>query len=140
MRRSTIKHEFVEFIPNTLTDGVLYVSIPHATATHRCCCGCGNEVITPLGPTDWEVTYNGATVSLNPSIGNWNFPCQSHYWIKHDEVRWARQWSKREIEIGREYDRSAKHEYFDESDGETEAQQGQNQGASIWKKILRPWF
>ncbi|MBK7970270.1 MAG: hypothetical protein IPK08_15745 [Bacteroidetes bacterium] len=67
----TIQHKFVEFIPDVIEGGVLYISIEYCTAIHKCACGCGNEVVTPLSPTDWEITFNGKTVSLDPSIGNW---------------------------------------------------------------------
>ena len=74
-----LKHEFVEFIPDELEQGTVYVSIRFATASHLCVCGCGNKVVTPIRPTDWTLTFDGKTISLNPSIGNWSFPCQSHY-------------------------------------------------------------
>jgi hypothetical protein len=109
---TTLAHEFVEFIPDTLEEGKLYVSIAHATAAHKCCCGCGKEVVTPLSPTDWKLIFDGKTVSLDPSIGNWSFPCRSHYWIRNDGVRWAAQWSKDRIEAGRAHDRVAKQNYF----------------------------
>ena len=107
-----LKHEFVEFIPDTLQDGVIYVSIPLATASHKCVCGCGNEVVTPITPTDWELTYDGESVSLDPSIGNWSFPCRSHYWITRNRARWAPQWSEKEIASGRAHDRMVKQQYF----------------------------
>ena len=66
----------------------------------------------PLGPTDWKLIYDGKSGSLDPSIGNWNFPCQSHYWIQHDRVRWAGRWSQQEIEAGRAADLAAKATYF----------------------------
>jgi hypothetical protein len=50
----------------------IYISIRFATVGHKCCCGCGREVITPLSPTDWSLTSDGETVSLHPSIGNWS--------------------------------------------------------------------
>src|SRR5687768_3446048 len=105
MRRSSIVHEFVEYIPEALKEGVLYVSIPFATAVHSCCCGCGNEIVTPLSPTDWKLIFDGQSVSLDPSIGNWSLDCQSHYWIKRDAVRWAPSWSRRQIEEARTADR-----------------------------------
>ena len=111
-RRTKVHHEFVEFIPSNRKDGVVYVSIPYATAVHNCCCGCGNKVVTPLSPTDWKVTFDGDTISLYPSIGNWNFECQSHYWIIDDKVKWARGWSKEEIQSGKEKDASQKKGYF----------------------------
>lgn len=82
----TLTHEFVKFAPETLEDGVVYVSIDFATAVHACCCGCGNRVVTPLSPRDWKLNFDGETISLRPSIGNWNFPCRSHYWITHNGV------------------------------------------------------
>ncbi len=30
----------------------LYISIPYVTAAHKCPCGCGEEIVTPLSPTD----------------------------------------------------------------------------------------
>ena len=37
-REIILKHEFVEFIPDKLEDGIVYVSIPYATVAHECCC------------------------------------------------------------------------------------------------------
>ena len=84
-----LRLEFVDYVPKQLDDGVLYVSIRFGTVVHRCACGCGEEVVTPLGPSEWTLTYDGRTVSLAPSIGNWSFPCRSHYWIDEGNVRWA---------------------------------------------------
>jgi uncharacterized protein DUF6527 len=112
MKRTAIKHEFVEFIPEILEEGMLYVSIPYATAVHKCCCDCGREVVTPLSPTDWELRFDGKTISLDPSIGSWALKCQSHYWIRHDRVVWARRWSRKEIEQGRARERREKEGYF----------------------------
>ncbi len=107
-----LRPEFVEYVPDTLAEGVLYVSIPYATVVHLCCCGCGNEVVTPLSPTDWRLTFDGESISLFPSIGNWSFPCQSHYWIQGSHVRWAERWSSDRIAAGRAHDRSLKAEQF----------------------------
>ena len=108
MRGQTLTHQFVEFVPDQLQEGILYVSLQYATAAHACCCGCGNEVITPFSPTDWQLTFDGETISLSPSIGNWSFACRSHYWIKHNRVAWAGNMSKQAIEAGRASDRHAK--------------------------------
>ena len=110
---TNLKHEFVEYVPENLKDRTLYVSLTFATVAHKCCCGCGNEVITPLSPTDWKVTFDGESISLDPSIGNWSFDCKSHYWIENSTVRWARRWSQEEIDAGRAYDRLAKKRYYD---------------------------
>ncbi len=55
MRRTSVNHEFVEFIPSELQEGVLYVSVQYATAVHQCACGCGNKVVTPISPVDWQL-------------------------------------------------------------------------------------
>jgi hypothetical protein len=104
--------EFVEFMPKELNNGVLYVSMIYCTAIHKCCCGCGQKVVTPFSPTDWKLTFDGEVVSLSPSIGNWSFPCQSHYWIERNAIRWAERWSKEEIAAGRANDKSAKDRHF----------------------------
>src|ERR1700731_3881354 len=103
-RTDVLRPEFVEFIPGALQSGVLYISRKYKTASHLCCCGCGNKVVTPLNPSGWRLTEKGSTVSLHPSIGNWSFPCQSHYWIRGGRVEWAPQWSRRQIEEGRRQD------------------------------------
>ena len=47
-----LQHKFVEFIPEVLEDGILYISLTYCTAIHKCVCGCNNEVVTPFSPTD----------------------------------------------------------------------------------------
>jgi hypothetical protein len=117
MKRVAVLHpEFVKAIPETLKDGTLYISIDYATAAHKCCCGCGREVVTPLSPTDWKFTYDGESISLYPSIGNWNFACRSHYWINGSRVVWADQWSNAMIAAGRARDRRAKANYYASQD------------------------
>lgn len=85
-------HKFVKSAPDTLEDGVIYVSVEYASAMHKCCCGCGHEVVTPFSPTDWQLTFDGRSISLYPSIGNWSFKCQSHYWIRNNRVEWCPKW------------------------------------------------
>ena len=103
-----MKHSFVENIPEKLDVGVLYVSIEYDTAVHLCACGCGCEVVTPLSPAEWAFEYNGKSVSLSPSIGNWGFPCKSHYWIKKGKIEWAASWSSDKIDAVRDRDAQAK--------------------------------
>lgn len=79
---------------------------------HLCFCGCGSKVVTPLSPTGWSMTFDGRTISVYPSIGSWNLPCQSHYWIRGGEVAWAPQWSPQMVDAGFENDRSAKRDYY----------------------------
>jgi hypothetical protein len=101
-----MKHSFVDFIPKELEANVLYIALDFDIAAHLCCCGCGNEVVTPLAPAQWSFTYDGASISLSPSIGNWSFPCQSHYWIRKGKVDWASKFSEEKIRFVRDRDRS----------------------------------
>jgi Family of unknown function (DUF6527) len=108
----TIQHKFVEFIPDVLEDGILYISMEYRTGVHKCICGCGNKVVTPITPTDWKITYDGRTVSLFPSIGNWSFECKSHYWITNNQIRMASIWSEKKIKKGRSKDSGKKKRFF----------------------------
>ena len=148
-QEKVLRHEFVEHIPTQLEDGTIYISVQFATAVHRCCCGCGNEVVTPLSPTDWTLIFDGDSVSLDPSIGNWGFACQSHYWIRRSRVKWAPRWSRDRIRAGRAADSTAKERYFgrDEATPEDEAREsgGAPPGARrpierLWSKLKSSWF
>jgi hypothetical protein len=142
-----LAHEFVEFIPDTLKEGTLYVSIEYATVVHKCCCGCGKEVVTPLSPSDWKLIFDGKTISLDPSIGNWGFKCQSHYWIRNNRVQWAALWSKDKVNAGRAHDRFAKEKYFGTADTGTHGAPKDISGAAgtgeielgIWQKVKKWW-
>ena len=98
-------HKFVKTIPDKLEDDVLYVSIEHLAVAHKCCCGCGKKVNTPLSPTGWELKFNGETISINPSIDNSELDCRSHYRITNNKVKQTRKWSEEEIELRRVRDR-----------------------------------
>ena len=100
-----IEHEFVEFIPREMEENTLYVAMGFATASHRCFCGCGSEVVTPLSPVGWQLFFDGEAVSLTPSIGSWSLPCQSHYWIRRGEIDWASPMSPEEIDRVKRRDR-----------------------------------
>lgn len=108
-----IQHRFVESFPRPLEEGILYVSIPFASTAHLCCCGCGNEVVAPLTPHDWTLLFDGDTVSLDPSVGNWSLRCRSHYWIWNNEIHWAPAWTDAEIEAGRIWDRARRNARYD---------------------------
>lgn len=139
-------HEFVEFIPDKLQEGVLYVSIPYCIMAHKCACGCGNEVITPLSPTDWKLTFDGESITLFPSIGNWNFDCRSHYWITNNEIKWSYQLSASEIREGRNLDKLNKRKYYGENsprDSRVDTPEGarrkQRRWGFTWSR-LKQWF
>ncbi|MDO4161178.1 MAG: DUF6527 family protein [Prevotellaceae bacterium] len=88
MKKINLQPVFVKYIPTVLESKKLYISMECNVAVHICACGCGREVVTPLAPEEWELTYDGKRVSLYPSIGNYNFPCKSHYFIKKNKVIW----------------------------------------------------
>ena len=108
MRLQRIQHQFVEFVPEKLEPGRLYVSPEYNTANHLCACGCGFEVVTILGPADSSITYNGRGVSISTSIGNSNFPCKSHYWIEDDSVLWEARMTPQLTALSRARDKAAK--------------------------------
>jgi hypothetical protein len=106
-RLERLDHRFVDRTPAELEPSVLYVTMEYATAVHSCACGCGARVVTPFTPDDWELRFDGETVSLSPSIGNWSFACQSHYWIRRNRIEWAPRWSAAQIGRARELARAA---------------------------------
>lgn len=112
MKHSRLRHQFVQYLPAKLEPGVLYVSMEYATAAHCCCCGCGEEVVTPFSPTDWRMAFDGETISIWPSIGNWNLPCRSHYVIEQGRVIGAGHWSEAQVAAERQRDKTAKDAYY----------------------------
>ncbi|WP_319000381.1 DUF6527 family protein [Burkholderia seminalis] len=80
----------------------------YGTVLHRCCCGCGEEVVTPLTPTDWKLTFDGIGISLSPSVGNWNLPCRSHYVISRNAVLEAGPWTRQMVNAEVQRDKAAK--------------------------------
>lgn len=140
MNYNRLEHSFVENIPDALEPGVLYLSMPYATAAHLCCCGCGEEVVTPFSPTDWKMTFDGEAITLSPSIGNWNFACRSHYFIRDGRVIEALPCSDEQIRVGRKEDKEAKVAYYDEaiadaSHDESSVPSPEDQG--IWSRFRR---
>lgn len=115
MRYMQLTPLFVKSVPRALDPGILYVSMEYGTVVHSCCCGCGQEVVTPLTPTDWKLTFDGEAISLWPSVGNWNLPCRSHYVIKGNRVIEAGSWDKAKIEAEQRRDKSAKAQFYGKS-------------------------
>ena len=87
MRATTLNTVFTKSIPAAPEAETLYVSMDYRTAVHLCACGCGTKVVTPLGPNDWVLTFDG-TVTLRPSVGNGQQMCRSHYYIRHNRIDW----------------------------------------------------
>lgn len=132
-----VQHRFVEFMPAVLEPGILYISIEYCTAIHLCVCGCSNKVVTPISPTSWQLSFDGKTVSLYPSIGNWNFECQSHYWINNNKIEHASKWSRKQISDGRSRDERAKDEYYKDVPTANQNKIVAPEKASIFKRIAK---
>jgi hypothetical protein len=139
IRYDRLAHEFVANVPERLEPGRLYISIEYATAAHLCCCGCGAEVVTPFTPTDWKMTFDGETISLWPSIGNWNEACRSHYVIDRSEVIEAPPWSDRRIEAEWKRDRTAKGRFYHDrkSDVPGPATVAVHETLNVWPRVKR---
>jgi len=110
--RDTIRARFTECIPRELEQGVLYISRKYNTASHLCCCGCGLKVVTPLSQAKWQLRERDGHVSLHPSIGNWGFPCRSHYWIRDSRVIWAGDMTEDQVRAVRKRDARLLDEYI----------------------------
>lgn len=104
----------VRYMPKELKPDILYVSEEFGIAMHLCACGCGSKVRTPLGPTEWSVKETASGPSLYPSVGNWQLPCQSHYWINKGGIKWASKWTPEQIAIGRGYEEERRRSYYDD--------------------------
>jgi hypothetical protein len=147
MRYSVLEHRFVETFPEPLEPGVLYVSMEFGSAAHSCCCGCGEEVVTPLTPTDWNITYDGETITLHPSVGSWTLPCRSHYVIRRNRVIEAPPWSDAEVAAERRRDRRAKAAHYgldavsDVDVPVADAEPSQTPPAAVgWKSRIFGWL
>jgi hypothetical protein len=101
-----LRPKLVTSFPTSMEHGVIYVSVEYNSCGHLCACGCGREVITPLSPAQWTITYDGENISLRPSIGSWSLPCRSHYFVERGRVRWARDFTVHEIARNRLRDRT----------------------------------
>ena len=99
MRREELNVRYVDYMPETKEEGILYVSKKFGLAIHLCPCGCGEQVVTPIKgdwpgsktrPDCWGFTeHEDGTVTLSPSIGNFQFGCKSHYFIRRNKIVWV---------------------------------------------------
>jgi hypothetical protein len=68
--------------------------------------------VTPFSPKDWKLIFYGESVSLYPSIGNWNFPCKSHYWITKNSIEPARWEKSKNAQKSGQEERRSKRKLF----------------------------
>jgi hypothetical protein len=133
MTRLTLRR--VHYMPKELESGILYVSEEFDVAVHLCACGCGNKVVTPLGPAEWSFAEAVGGPSLTPSIGNWQLPCKSHYWIDEGKVEWSTAWSARQIERGRHAEEERRLVFY-----ESREAPGPGRLAAAWRWFRRLGF
>ena len=89
MKIKKFKVVFVDRIPKELKNGILYICIDCKVIVHKCACGCGEKTVTPINKKNgWKIIYDGESITLRPSIGNFNIPCKSHYYITDNRVEW----------------------------------------------------
>ena len=112
-RLDEVTPEFVDEVPSVPEHGKLYLSCRYRAAVHLCACGCGAKISTPLHPTGWRLSYDGETVSLNPSVGNWSEQCQSHYIIKDSRVLWGDRLPRDKIRRIREQRHRDLEDYYE---------------------------
>jgi len=89
LKKVTITPIFVEqFLPpaEELVEESIYISMKYKCSVHKCLCGCGNLTILPFDNKfhGWELIIAGDKISFTPSVGNFNFPCKSHYIITNN--------------------------------------------------------
>lgn len=126
--RVELKH--VVHMPNDLQPGTLYVSLEFQTAQHLCACGCGSKVRTPLGPAEWQLEETVRGPTLRPSIGNWQRPCRSHYWIWQGNVEWSGNWSDLQVAAGRARDHRRLVQHLERSNGAKKS-------PGVWQQLRR---
>lgn len=130
--KNEIKLQRVHYMPKEFETGILYVSEEYSVAGHLCPCGCGSKIITPLGPTDWTFVEEDSKATLTPSIGNWQIPCKSHYWIINGEIDWSYQWTEKQIKAGRRAEEKRSEAYYNKRGRKRKKQ-------SVFSRVVN-WF
>jgi hypothetical protein len=54
--------------------------------------------------------------ALYPSIGNWQLPCRSHYWIEDGAVKLSYQWTEEKILAGRKKEEHQRKTYYSKAE------------------------
>lgn len=125
-RVTALKPIYVRYMPSadTVREGELYISLEFQTAIHKCCCGCGEEVVTPFNSAQWHIYEKDGEVTLHPSIGNWSYACRSHYFIKNNRIVWAEAFDKNKISRVQARDKHALESYITHKNAATQRQEG----------------
>ena len=90
IRQVLIKPEYVEFMPELMEEGVVYISKAYGVSIHLCLCGCKEKTVLPLHSVHgWVLTEKNDKISFTPSIGNYQLPCNSHYIITNNKANFV---------------------------------------------------
>ena len=136
-RLKSVIPKFVEYIPQDgeeLVQGIVYISMKHNTVVHRCPCGCGGLSEFMLDPIRFCIEYDGRSVTFDPSIGNSNLGCRSHYWIRKNQIHWCapmQEWETTEAQR-REFSRALEERKTDETITK-------NGFIKLWRNIVNRW-
>ena len=130
-------HKFTDRLPPVLESETLYVSMACATVVHLCACGCGRKVVTPLSPGDWRLTFDGKSLTLSPSIGNWQYPCWSHYWIRSSRIEWAFDTGRHTNPLSGPSDGA--DESAEKPNGGPGVPDGRETHRGLWRRLYRRW-
>lgn len=79
LKKIEIVPVYLEFIPETLKQDLVYISKEYQVSVHLCLCGCGNKAVVPFGKNGWNLIENEGKISFTPSILNTNCPNKYHY-------------------------------------------------------------
>ena len=80
------QYESVERIPREMADSVVYHTEEFELAGLLCACGCGHRV-TLLVPDSHQVWNEGGYATVSPSVGVFDAPCKSHFFIRCGNVK-----------------------------------------------------
>lgn len=85
-------------LPHTkdLDQDTIYHSPAYKIVRFLCPCGCGHEIMLRTAPEvdvqgrKWKVELIDKKITLHNSVFvSWNGGCQSHFFIRKNQVQWA---------------------------------------------------
>lgn len=138
MKMKQITPKFVDEIPDDIQDRILYISLKYNSVIHKCACGCGEIVSTPLERKHgWIIQYDGEKCSLYPSIGNGAYGCHSHYYIRENKILWLDDIDILKVEKGKAKDSTIKTKPFNNQMKKKKG--GKRYGSTSWWKSWKGW-